>query len=144
MKLQVFAFGKPALVFMRDGIAEYEKRLKRYGGVEVTYLKQGSNPGKQLLEASDGTFRIVLDERGKDLNTKAFTEFIDQAELSGVTKRVSFLIGPADGHSKETRAAADRLVRLSALTLQHEHALLILLEQLYRVRTIQAGTPYHR
>jgi len=144
MKLHIYAFGKPALPFMRDGIAEYEKRLKRYGGVKTTYLKQSQNPTKQLLEASEGTLRIVLDERGQDWTTKEFTDFINSAELDGATKKVSFLIGPADGHTKEMRQVSNKLIRLSALTLQHEHALLILLEQLYRVRTIQAGTPYHR
>ena len=144
MKLEVFAFGKPALPFMRDGIAEYAKRLKRYGGVELKYLKQGSDPGAQLLEASRGSLQIVLDERGDDWTTADFTAFIKKQELSGTVKSLSFLIGPADGHTQSTRDAAAKVIRLSALTLQHEHALLILLEQLYRVRTIQAGTPYHR
>ena len=144
MKLSVLAFGKPALPFMRDGIAEYEKRLKRYGGVAVRYLKEGADPTAQLLAASEGAYRIVLDERGKDWTTEDVYRFFQKMELDGGMKQVSFLIGPADGHTGMTRGAADLVLRLSALTLQHEHALLILLEQLYRVRTMQAGTPYHR
>lgn len=144
MKLSVYAFGKPALSFMREGIAEYEKRLKRYGGVTLRYLKDGSDPTGRMLAASEGTYRIVLDERGDDWTTGKLSKFFQQTEMNGSVKEVSFLIGPADGHSQEVRVAGEKVLRLSALTLQHEHALLILLEQLYRVRTIQAGTPYHR
>ena len=144
MKIRVIAFGKPALSYCRDGISDYEKRLKRYGGIQLNYLKAGKDTTKQLADASKGCLRIVLDERGADWTTKKLTSFIDAQELSGGGRDLAFLIGPFDGHSAETRSSADHVLRLSALTLQHEHALLVLLEQIYRVRTIQAGTPYHK
>ena len=57
---------------------------------------------------------------------------------------IALLIGGADGHTAEVRQAADWVWSLSQLTLQHELALVVLLEQLYRAYTIKAGTPYHR
>ena len=57
---------------------------------------------------------------------------------------VAFLVGGAEGHPEAVREEADLLLSLSPLTLQHELALLVLMEQLYRVLTLRAGHPYHR
>ena len=63
--------------------------------------------------------------------------------MSGV-KRVALLIGGADGHSPVLREKADHVVAMSGFTLQHELALVVLLEQIYRVHTVLKGEPYHR
>lgn len=148
MKLKVCSIGKPALSFYKAGIAEYQKRLKRHGGVEIDHLRDAGR-GKEaqsadLLTASEGCYRIVMDERGRDLTTGELVDFVRMLEARGDVKTVAFLIGGADGHSARLRDEGDAVIRLSALTMQHEQALLILMEQLYRVRMIQAGTPYHR
>lgn len=59
-------------------------------------------------------------------------------------KKVAFLIGASDGHTQALRSRCDHILALSKLTLQHELALVVLMEQLYRVYTILAGMPYHR
>jgi len=59
-------------------------------------------------------------------------------------KRMSFLIGASDGHTEELRQQADFVWALSSLTMQHELALLVLTEQLYRIETMKKGEPYHR
>ena len=64
--------------------------------------------------------------------------------MRGDVKTVAFLIGAADGHSEELREKCDLLLTLSGFTLQHELALLVLLEQLYRLTTLKSGSPYHR
>lgn len=145
MKHQIIAAGKPALSYAKTGVAEYLKRLTRYGSYELKHIKDGSSEdvSKRLREASQGTLRIVMDERGDSLNTSQITEKIQQWEMSGV-KRASYLIGASDGHTPELRHEADLIWALSPLTLQHELALVVLLEQLYRVATIQRGEPYHR
>lgn len=97
-----------------------------------------------LLEHSEGDFRIALDERGEALTTQAWRERLDALEMRGEIKRVSFLIGAADGHTDTLRREADAVWQLSRLTLQHELALVVLLEQLYRVSTLKQGGPYHR
>jgi len=146
VKHLILAAGKPALGYARDGIAEYLKRLTRYGTFELRHVKDGSSPdvSARLLDASQGAYRIALDERGESLTTAGWVERFDLMERRGDLKTVAFLIGASDGHSQELRAQADEVWCLSALTLQHELALLLLTEQLYRVRTIKRGEPYHR
>ena len=145
MKHQILVAGKPALAYAKTGTAEYLKRLSRYGSYELKHLKDGSSEdvSTRLLEASEGTLRIVMDERGENLTTSQLTKRINDWEMRGV-KRASYLIGASDGHTEELRQKADLVWALSPLTLQHELALVVLLEQLYRIATIQRGEPYHR
>lgn len=145
MKHQIIVAGKPALAYAKTGTAEYLKRLTRYGSYELKHIKDGSSEdvSQRLRESSEGTLRIVMDERGESLNTAQLTKKINAWEMRGV-KRASYLIGASDGHTKELRKEADLVWALSPLTLQHELALVVLLEQLYRVATIQRGEPYHR
>jgi 23S rRNA (pseudouridine1915-N3)-methyltransferase len=85
-----------------------------------------------------------LDERGETLSTRRFAEKLTALADRGDVKTLAFLIGAADGHTPELRTACDWVLTLSPLTLQHELALVVLLEQLYRVASLRAGTPYHR
>ena len=145
MKHQILVAGKPALAYAKTGTAEYLKRLQRYGSYELKHIKDGSSEdvSQRLREASEGTLRIVMDERGESLTTAQLTKRIQGWEMRGV-KRASYLIGASDGHTQELRDEADMVWALSPLTLQHELALVVLLEQIYRVATIQRGEPYHR
>ncbi len=145
MKHQIIVAGKPALAYAKTGTAEYLKRLQRYGSYELKHIKDGSSEdvSQRLREASEGTLRIVMDERGESLTTSQLTKRIQDWEMRGV-KRASYLIGASDGHTQELRNEADLVWALSPLTLQHELALVVLLEQIYRVATIQRGEPYHR
>ncbi|MFV1994057.1 MAG: 23S rRNA (pseudouridine(1915)-N(3))-methyltransferase RlmH, partial [Verrucomicrobiales bacterium] len=92
---------------------------------------------------SEGCLRILLDERGDALTTAALRERVDRWEGQGV-KSAAFLIGGAEGHGEKIRGAADLVLGLSAFTLQHELALVVLAEQLYRVYTMKRGESYHR
>ena len=143
MKLRILAIGKPKLRYAADGIAEFQKRLARSGKLEIHYLKDG-NDSRQLLQRSEGTYRIALDERGWRPTTTELVQRIDALEQRGDIKTVTFLIGGADGHSEDLRGSCDLVLSLSSLTLQHELALVVLLEQLYRAYTIKRGEPYHR
>jgi 23S rRNA (pseudouridine1915-N3)-methyltransferase len=145
MKHTILAAGKPALGYAKTGVAEYLKRLTRYGSYELKHIKDGSSEdvSKRLREASEGTLRIVMDERGENLTTGQITKRIQDWEMRGI-KRASYLIGASDGHTQELRNESDLIWALSPLTLQHELALVVLLEQLYRIATIQRGEPYHR
>ena len=145
MKWKIVIAGKPALKFAKDGIADYEKRLRRFATVEVVTVRDGSSEdvSERLLKASDGCFRVALDERGESWTTMDFVAKVNAWEMQGV-KQVALLIGAADGHTEALRAQCDAILQLSAMTLQHEFALLLLLEQIYRVYNVKAGTPYHR
>lgn len=146
MTWRILAAGKPALVYAKRGIEEYLKRLSRGAKVELIYLKAGSSEvvSADLLARSEGTFRIALDERGKDWTTDQFVKKVNALEMNPGIKTISLLIGASDGHTPELREKANAIWALSPLTLQHELALVVLLEQLYRVYTIKRGEPYHR
>lgn len=146
MKIRIFAAGKPALAYARTGIAEYLKRLTRYASVDLVYRKAGDSESvsRDLLAQSEGSLRVALDERGELPGTAALVKKIDRWEMDGSIKTSSFLIGASDGHSAELRRQSDFLWALSPLTMQHELALLVLLEQIYRIHTIKRGEPYHR
>ncbi len=146
MKWQILAIGKPSLTFAKHGVEEYRKRLGRYTTIELQtdWKDAGSlKNSESLLAASEGAVQIVLDERGEIWTTTDFVGRVEAWQMSGV-KRVAVLIGGADGHTKALREAADHVVSLSGFTLQHELALVVLLEQIYRVHTVIKGEPYHR
>lgn len=146
MTWRILAAGKPSLVYAKKGIEEYLKRLSRGAKVELIYLKAGSSEvvSADLLARSEGTFRIALDERGKDWTTDQFVKKVNALEMDPGIKTISLLIGASDGHTPELREKANAIWALSPLTLQHELALVVLLEQLYRAYTIKRGEPYHR
>jgi 23S rRNA (pseudouridine1915-N3)-methyltransferase len=145
MKWLVLAIGKPQLAYARAGVDEYLARLQRMADVRVEFLK---SPGAEresalLLEKSEGWRRIVLDERGAEVGSREFAAKVSAWEMAG-TKGMALLIGGANGHTEELRRAADWTWALGKLTLQHELALVVLLEQLYRAYSIKQGQPYHR
>jgi 23S rRNA (pseudouridine1915-N3)-methyltransferase len=145
MRLQILTIGKPKLGYARAGVEEYIERLRASGGVAITELKAGTQAQEStaLQERSEGCLRVVLDERGEQVSSRELAAKVARWELDRV-KGVAFLIGGADGHTEELRRKADWRWSLSKLTLQHELALVVLLEQLYRARSINAGAPYHR
>ena len=151
MRYRIIAVGQLKRGFYADGCEFYLDRLGRLAPTEIVEIKDGKEPDAQrrtsgesdgLLQRSDGKV-VVLDERGKSFGSKELAGFIDEWETQSVS-RVSLLLGGADGHSSQLRDRADALWRLSELTLPHELARLVLLEQLYRAETIRAGHPYHR
>lgn len=123
---------------------DYVARIRPLAPVEVIELKD-ADPRREAadmvrrLGARDAVRPVVaLDERGEDLATA------DLARLLGAHGSLAFLVGGADGLGDKARARADRTVRLSSLTLTHEMARVLLLEQVYRGLTILRGLPYHR
>lgn len=145
MRLRILTIGKPRLAFARAGVEEYLARLGARGGVEIASIKAGTREqeSEALLARSEGMFRVVLDGCGEQITSRELAGRLAQWELERV-KAIAFLIGGADGHSDELRRRAGWRWSLGKLTLQHELALIVLLEQLYRARCINSGTPYHR
>lgn len=146
MRWQIIVAGKPALAYAKSGVDEYLLRLRRYLDCELVVVKAGTSQevSQRLLEKSQGAYRVVLDERGERPTTRQLSERVAALEMRGDVKCVAFLIGASDGHTEELRRSADLLLSLSSMTMQHELALVVLLEQLYRVATLRKGEPYHR
>lgn len=86
---------------------------------------------------------VVLDERGKRMTSHQFADWLNDQQLYG-HPHITFVIGGAFGLSPEVRKQADLLLQLSEMTLLHEWARVLLVEQLYRATTIWSGHPYHK
>ena len=114
---------------------EYLKRLPR--GYEVNLVQLKPKEAGKIREKIPANARLVaLDERGKDLTTKQFAALLGEPTV--------FVIGGADGLDPAIKKQAALLLRLSALTLPHALAQVVLCEQIYRAATLRTGHPYHR
>ena len=114
---------------------EYLGRMPRGYEVKLVQLKPAA-AGK-IRERIPKNLRLVaLDERGKDLSTVQFASLLREP--------TAFVIGGADGLDPSLKREASLLLRLSALTLPHALAQVVLCEQLYRAATLLTGHPYHR
>ena len=143
MELKVAWIGKtkePAIQSLTD---EYLKRLARYAEVEGITLKDEAAALK--LCARDARPRhalVLLDEQGRQLSSEELAKF-----LGGYQDRnplpLLFAVGAADGFTDQARQAATLVLSLGKMTLAHELARVVLLEQLYRAFTILKGHPYH-
>ena len=144
MKLKLVWIGKtrnPAIQSLTD---DYLKRISRYAEVEGLSLadesallklreKSGSRPAHTVA---------LLDPRGKTFSSEEFARFLRDHQDRNPQPLV-LAIGPADGFSEQARKAASTTLSLGKMTLAHELARVVLLEQVYRAFTILKGHPYH-
>lgn len=154
----IFLFlGKTRESFLAQGIDEYTKRLKRYAPVEIKVIKEKRGAAGKLpadeLKREEGrllvnhliqpTLVVALDQGGRRLSSVDFSEQLFQWEDQG-QKTITFLIGGPNGLSADVLGRSDLVLSLSDMTLTHEMARLLILEQVYRAYTIKAGTGYHK
>ena len=130
-------------------------RLRRYGPVDVLEtkdFKRGHSPLSKVLEAESqalqrlipkGTYTVGLDEHGSQWTSPKLAHWIKGTRDRGQPS-ITFVLGGPDGYEKNFRKGLNRLWSLGSGTLPHELARVVLLEQLYRAATINAGHPYHR
>ena len=106
--------------------------------------KRKSEEADALISSAGKDVRIiVLDEKGKDLTSREFSQLLRTEQEAG-TKTLAFAIGGPDGHGELIKNTAVRKIRLGSLTWPHQIARILLAEQLYRAITILSGHPYHR
>jgi 23S rRNA (pseudouridine1915-N3)-methyltransferase len=143
MKLiKVAWFGKTRNRALEAVAEEYLTRLRRYVEIESAALKDEA----ALLELCQSRARrfslVLVDSRGKELSSEEFADWLrDYRERNSLP--LLFVVGSADGFSREARAAATMVLSLGRMTLAHELARVVLVEQIYRAFTILAGHPYH-
>jgi len=144
MKWLLLTVGKSALPYAKDGREEYLARLSKFATIGKLVIKPSNSARESadLLARSEGYFRVVLHERGTVLTSRELATKV--AEWQRAAQPVAIILGGADGHARPLLEAADFLWSLGPLTLQHELALVVALEQIYRAHTILAGHPYHR
>ncbi|CAN5686537.1 23S rRNA (pseudouridine(1915)-N(3))-methyltransferase RlmH [soil metagenome] len=151
MRLRLIWPGKTRDARLRALIDEYLKRLSHFTRPEVTELKEslGGKAGidKDLKRISDrlpsGAVTVVLAPNGSQLSSEEMAAQVRSWEISG-SKEVVFIIGGPNGVSPELVTNVTQRWSLSRLTLTHEMARVVLLEQLYRSYTIIHGLPYQK
>lgn len=146
LTITIFAVGKLKERFWKDACAEYLKRLGAYAKVSVREIpdSQKEREAETLLAAlPEHDPIILLDIHGKELSSEALSEKIESYALSG-TSHLSFIIGGSDGVTKDVYARATERISFGPITLPHNLARVVLLEQLYRSFKIARNEPYHK
>ena len=158
MKIRIVAVGKLKEKYLREGVAEYEKRLAPFASVELLETREeymAENPseaqrqqtlakeGERLLRlVPEKSLLIVLDVKGKLLSSEALAKELAGLALQGRSD-LTFLIGGAFGLSPAVRDRADLRISFSPMTFTHQMVRLLLYEQIYRAFKINRGEKYH-
>jgi 23S rRNA (pseudouridine1915-N3)-methyltransferase len=159
MRITLFAVGRLKAGPEKDLASRYLDRFAKAGpavGLELARLvetpeSRASNPETRKREEAaaldkalpDGAVLVLLDERGKALDSQAFADVIGRYRDNG-KRDLMLAIGGADGLDPELRNRADLTVNLGTMTWPHQLVRILIAEQLYRTVTILSGHPYHR
>jgi 23S rRNA (pseudouridine1915-N3)-methyltransferase len=152
VKIKIAWIGKtkePAIQALTD---EYLKRISRYAPVEGVALRDeadllakfsaGVKSGSVKGASSTKSTLVLMDSRGKEFSSEQFAKFLGDYQDRNPLPLV-FAVGGADGFSDAPKSAAQNVISLGKMTLAHELARVVLLEQVYRAFTILKGHPYH-
>ena len=156
MNIKIIALGKIKENFLKDGIAEFLKRLTPYCAMEIIEItpieindenlisKVLEDEGEMILsKIKPDSYVITLEIGGKQLPSEEFSLKIRDIINSGVSELV-FVIGSSCGLGKNISARADFKLSLSKMTFLHQFTRLILIEQIYRAFKIMKGEKYHK
>ncbi|MGB3165269.1 MAG: 23S rRNA (pseudouridine(1915)-N(3))-methyltransferase RlmH [Alteraurantiacibacter sp.] len=138
MQLHMIARGKIARSPEAELVERYAKRIQ--WPLKLTELPE---TGGRIPDAPTPFRTVLLDEKGKNFSSEDLAAQLESWRDDGM-RECRFVIGAADGHSKEERAAADLLLSFGKATWPHLLARAMLAEQLFRATSILAGHPYHR
>lgn len=158
LNIRVICVGKSKEKYWDAACAEYLKRLKGYCNPEVIEVKESRLPAnaspadeKKVIEAEgreilartgNGDHVIALDIRGREMDSEEIARKI--SEISFNSSRICFIIGGSLGLSDEVKKRADLRLSFGKITLPHQLARVVLLEQIYRAFKINAGEAYHK
>ena len=155
MRLEFLFLGKTKESYLAAGITDYAKRLSRYLKIEIRIIKEGrakkgepdnfliEKESDKLLQNIQGSYLVCLDRTGKQMDSLALAKQMARWEMQGI-KKISFVIGGHLGLSKTILKKSDLVLSFSPMTFTHEMTRLLMLEQLYRACTINAGEKYHK
>ncbi|WP_293817779.1 23S rRNA (pseudouridine(1915)-N(3))-methyltransferase RlmH [uncultured Parolsenella sp.] len=159
MRFTVVAVGKLKERFWKDACEEYLKRLQPYarttvrevadidpakaGGVATARVKEGAAICGTLDSLGSSTHVMLLDIGGRERSSEELSRRLDELALRG-SSDFAFVIGGSDGVSEEVRRRAVETLSFGPITLPHNLARVVLLEQLYRAQKISRGEPYHK
>lgn len=158
MRFYVVCIGKLKDAYLRDGVAEFVKRMRPYGGITITELNEskiGDKPsdadrkqvvdeeGERLLKAvPKNAYIVLLDVYGKTMSSEDLAKTVAKLEVDGVSD-MAFIIGGAFGVSEVLRQSVNYKLSFSPMTFTHQMVRLLLVEQIYRASKINRNEPYH-
>ncbi|KAG8375330.1 hypothetical protein BUALT_Bualt10G0089000 [Buddleja alternifolia] len=154
LPIRILTVGKKRSAGVQLIIDEYIEKLKHYCPVEDVRIKSNPKNARDVMaqiEHEDiavmgliksNEWVVMLDERGLDVGSEQMASLIGDAGNTGASS-ILFCIGGPYGHGRQLRERADVSIKLSSLVLNHEVALVVLAEQLYRAWTILKGQKYH-
>lgn len=154
MKWTLYDFKTAKDIWFEEAKQVYQKKIKPYGDFEIIHLKtvkadRNESEIKKRFESqilleklNQDDFIILLDEKGKKVDSMEFAKLINSAQESG-KKRGVFIIGGAYGVGDDIKKRSQKMVCLSDMTMNHLVAEIMLLEQFYRALTIINRIPYH-
>ena len=140
LKVTIICQGRLKEPYYISACAEYQKRLAAYCQLEIIELPEN---GDVISKIPKGAWVIALCIEGKKCDSPGLAAHIAQCAVDGKS-RLCFLIGGSDGLSEETKRASDYRLSMSDMTFPHHLARVMLLEQVYRAFTINAGAKYHK
>ncbi|MDQ1637356.1 MAG: rRNA (pseudouridine1915-N3)-methyltransferase [Pyrinomonadaceae bacterium] len=152
MRLRVIWTGKTREAHLRALIDQYLQRLSHFAKCEVAEFRETAAPGKVGIDKDsqrisdglrEGAINVLLDPQGDEWTSAQLAKQIEQWQNSGA-RELTFIVGGPNGVSEKLAARANKRWSLSRLTLTHEMARVVLLEQLYRAYTIIHGLPYQK
>ena len=154
LNVHILMVGKTREAFIQEGVTFYARRLQPFFRLTLKSVreeKERKNLAAEVIKTREGdrlraqippkAYAAALDPRGKEYTTEEFAAWLSRREEDG--RPLTFLIGGHLGLDETTCATAQERLALSRLTLTHELSRLVLLEQLYRAKTILIGHPYH-
>lgn len=155
MKIKLLCIGAIKDSAIDTAISKYTKRIPYYWPFTLTAIpdvKTAKSAGTEaqkelegeriLAETAPGDYVVLLDERGRELTSRQFSDFISKKALE-LPKSLVFVIGGPYGFSQAVYGRADTQLSLSKMTFPHELVRLFFVEQIYRAGTISRGEPYH-
>lgn len=158
MRFYVICIGKLKDAYLRDGVAEFVKRMRPYGGITITELNEskiGDKPsdadrkqvvveeGERLLKnVPKNAYTVLLDVYGKTMSSEDLAKTVAKLEVDGVSD-MAFIVGGAFGVSDELRRSVNYKLSFSPMTFTHQMVRLLLVEQIYRASKINCNEPYH-
>lgn len=142
MKIHIVTVGQPKLAYAKAGWDEYYARLQRFHDMRVTRIADHHNDAEHILTALGSSYVVALEIQGKEYSSESLANFLEQRTLE--SREVCFVIGGPDGLPPEVSAKAHTKLSFGPMTLPHDLAMVVLLEQLFRASSINAGLPYHR
>ncbi len=152
MRIRILWEGRTKNPHLRGLEKDYAARITKFNSLaveEMTPVRKRCEAAaltsgeRKLLEKLRGSVKVLLDPRGSEWTSQEFAEWIGKQAVRG-TREIAFLVGDTEGFSAAFRDEADLLLSVSRMTLTHEWARSLLLEQIYRAFTILRGFPYAR